>query len=81
MEKIVERIEEARACSTERAHEVESFINMEASFNNLKLNDTYFDDLHQLKGKLKTAKDFETIRDLVEETLDVIERLADEEEA
>ena len=80
MEKIVERIEETRACSTERAHEVESFINMESSLRDLNLNDTYVDDLQQLKGKLKTAKDNNDISDLVEETVALIERLANEKE-
>ena len=77
-EEIMERIDDTEANSAQRAHAVESFINEEASHNDLNINDMYVDDLEQFKKKLKVAKDIKDICYLVDEASRFIKNLAEQ---
>ena len=78
MEKIIKAIEETKANSAQRAHEVEGFINEELNFHNLHFEDMQPTAIIELSDELKQTKDIETITDLVEETINVIEEIAND---
>ena len=78
MEKIAERIMETEANSQERAYLVESFINEEASHNDLYINHFYIDGIQYLKKGLKSAEDFHEILCYIDEAIYYIENVAKE---
>ena len=79
MEKIIQKIEETKAHSVQRAHEVEGFINEELNFHELHFEDMQPSAIRELTDELKQAKRQKDIAILVEDTISVIEQIANEE--
>ena len=78
MEKTIQRVMETKPHSAERAHVVEGIINEELGFNDLNLNDIYFDELAQLRKKLIAVKNYDDLTDWVIELNKFVEDLAEE---